>query len=205
MSLFGNRIEGVKGYNNAMGSNINAIQKPSGMMNIASSAGRNFKSLSTSKFAGGLSKLARVPGKIALNPIGGYAIMGAVGAAMTYDPMQRHVMSHTAQEGIKTASDLAFDTAVFGVGTTLLGPLWGAGAAMATIVGAHLGGVSPGQTVGKIMDAAGESYKKKVMRQPTPIKQNERTAGAMRKSLSLLGQTGRKHSMLGSEAQYMHN
>lgn len=174
-----------------------------GENSLARTAGRNYASMAKGGVGSALHSLSKIPGKIAMHPIGGYGVMGGIAAAMTYDPTKRTVMSHAAQEGLKTATDVAFDSVLLG-GLSLAGG-FGMGLGMATIMGLGFSGLSPGETMGKIMRGAGEEYKKKIMREKTPIKQNERTMKATRQALNLLGQTGRQHSMLGSEAEYMHN
>ena len=140
-------------------------------------------------------------GRLAMTLPGGYALMGAYGAAASYDPTKDSALSHFAKEGVKTASDIILDAAIF----ALPGAGWGyMGAKMIAAAAIHMTGLNPGAFVGDIMEEAGKGYRR-ATRTETPITQNERTMAYTRQAATMLGQTGRKHSFLGSEASAMHN
>jgi len=156
---------------------------------------------SAAGFAGRASgKAASLFGKAAMTIPGGYLMLELPLAAMSYDSTKNSFASHMAQETIKVGADAAFDMAFLGRAGA-----WGMGALMAM----HIVGVNPGKIVGNIMDNARKSYRKGTGQGPTPITQNQRTMRSLQQGMNLIGQTRRAgspgHSMLGSEAQYMHN
>ena len=180
---------------------------PSFTQSIGQGAGaykRNLMRASRSGMAGRAlgvgSALGRRIGKFAITTPGGYALMGAYGAAASYDSTKDSALSHFAKEGVKTASDIVLDAAIF----ALPGAGWWLGAKMAASAAIHMTGINPGVFVGDIMKEAGKEYRR-ATRTETPITQNERTMAYTRQAATMLGQTGRKHSFLGSEASAMHN
>ena len=146
-------------------------------------------------------------GKAAMTIPGGYALLGGFGAAMAHDPTRNTFGSHMAQEGLKIGADAAFDMALFGT-VGRMGP-YGMAAALVGSIAMHTLGVTPGQAVDRMLGGAKEEYKKRMGTGPTPITQNKRTMRATQQGLNLLGQSrgagSPGHSMLGAEAQYMHN
>jgi len=141
-------------------------------------------------------------GRAAMTIPGGYMIAGGIFGAMSHDPTKNTFSSHMAQEGVKIGADIAFDMALF----STVGKMGAGGMAVALIgsIGAHTLGINPGSMMGSAMEGAATAYKKK-QGGLAPITQNERTMRSMQQGMSLLGQSGRRHSMLGTEAQYMHN
>jgi len=152
-------------------------------------------------------KAAGMFGKAAMTIPGGYALLGLPFAAMSHDSTKNSFGSHMAQETMKIGADAAFDMALFGtVGRA--GP-YGMAAALIGSVAMHMTGTNPGAIVGNMMDNAGKSYRKSLGLGATPITQNQRTMRSQQQGMNLIGQSrgagSPGHSMLGSEAQYMHN
>lgn len=90
-----------------------------------------------------------------------------------------------------------------------LGPMGklaaGVGAAvLAGTSGMYESDYMPGNMIGKLMDNASEKYNEQKYGRGASITQNRRTMSAMQKSMNLLGQS-RPQSLLGQEAQLMHN
>lgn len=163
---------------------------------------------SAAAFAGRASgKAAGLFGKAAMTIPGGYMMLGIPAAAMSHDSTKNSFGSHMAQEGLKLGTDAAFDMALFGTVGRMGGI--GMGIALAGSIGMHMTGMNPGAMVGRAMENAGSLYKKRKGHGETPITQNKRTMRSLQQGMSLLGQSrgaGRPgHSMLGSEAQFMHN
>lgn len=123
-------------------------------------------------------------------------------SAFTHDPTKNSFASHMAQEGLKTGVDAGFDALLW----STVGRLGVPGKVVAGAFSlASFVGQGPYAAVESTLEDAGKAYKKKLGMGPGPITKNERTMRSMQRNLSLLGQSGRRHSMLGSEAQYMHN
>jgi hypothetical protein len=161
----------------------------------------NSKALGFASRASG--KAAGMLGKTALNPIGGLAIFGAVAGVLSHDPTKNTMSSHMSQEFVKMAADVPFDAALFGVGSLLGGPIGGM-IGLGVSVGLNAMGATPGQMIGKMMNNAGDSYKRQKGMGLKSITQNEMTMRATQQGLSMLGSTTR-HNLLGNEAQIMHN
>jgi hypothetical protein len=141
-------------------------------------------------------------GKAFMTIPGGYMMLGLPLSAMTHDSTKNSFASHMSQEGLKLGADAAFETALFGT-VGRMGAI-GMGAALVGSVAMHALGANPGQMVQKYLDSASRTYKKKQGMGPTPIKQNQRTMQSTQRALSMLGRST-NHSMLGHEAQFMHN
>ena len=168
-------------------------------------------------------RAASIPGKVigkgflSMNPLTMGATAGVLGmgfAHMTYDPTKNTYASHMAQESLKVGADAAMEIGLFGgaagmakfgklAGISKLGTIGLIGAIGITAI-THITGTNPGAIVGEMMEEAHDLYRKEKGIGPKPITQNERTMSRTRQAMSLLGVT-KRHSMLGSEAQWMHN
>lgn len=141
-------------------------------------------------------------GKLAMTPVGGLAIFGTIAGTMSHDNTKNNLASHLAQEGIKLGSDLGFESIV----ANTVGRLGIAGKLLTgAAIGMSIMGVGPGNVMGALLEDSSAAYKKKHGVGHSPLKQTKETMEMTRRSMSLLGQGTRGHSMLGTEAQYMHN
>jgi len=156
----------------------------------------------TGSMASSSAKAAGLFGKMAISPVGGMALFGGVGAAMSYDSTKNNFGSHMSREGLKIGADIAGDAAIFGIGSKL--GIHGMIGATAISLGMHLTGVNPGAFVGEYLDNVSQNYKKEMGLGATPLKQNRRTMQSTQQNLSLLRQSS-GFGNLGNEAQMMHN
>lgn len=156
----------------------------------------------TSSMASGSAKASGLFGRMAMSPVGGMALFGGVGAAMSYDSTKNNFSSHMSQEGLKIGADIIGDAAIFGIGSKMGIP--GMIGATALSIGMHLTGVNPGAFVGKYLDNVSNSYKKEMGLGATPIKKNRRTMQVMQQNMGLLRQSS-GFGNLGNEAALMHN
>ena len=156
-----------------------------------------------SPMAGYLTKAALSPIKPLMTLPGSYVAFGGIGAVMAYDATKNAFASHMAQEGVKLGADIAYETALFSTVGRL--GMYGMATALGVSMLGHMTGLNPGAMVGRLIDKASDKYRREMGMGPKPITQNERTMKATQQGLSLLGQSSRGHSMLGYEAQFMHN
>lgn len=176
-----------------------------------------------SYFASQLHKAASVPGNVigrtfmsgAPLAIGATsAVLGMGFAHLTHDPTKNSYASHMGQESLKVGADAAFEAGLFGGAAAMskIGTMAGMGklgtigmlGAIGISIASHVTGTNPGAIMGEMMEDAQTRYRKETGQGPKPITQNERTMGRTRQAMSLLG-GAKRHSMLGSEAQWMHN
>lgn len=141
-------------------------------------------------------------GRLAMTSAGAVGIFGAAVGALSYNPVKNTMGSHIAQEFVKTAADAPFDAAMFGIGS-LFGP-WGSLLSIGASIGLSAVGMNPGSIAGRMMERAGDSYRRERGMAPKAITQNDMTMKATQQGLAMLGQSGR-YSMLGQEANFMHN
>lgn len=163
-----------------------------------------------SRFTGGLAGA----GKKAFTslPIGMVAF-GLPFAVAEHDPTKNTFGSHMARESTKLGADIVADSLLFGGGMSMANLYGGATAAgvaglglAAVTIGAYSLGMNAGAQVGEFLDYSESKYRRSVgMSADKPMTQNKQTMQATQRALSLVGQTSTTNSMLGSEAQFMHN
>lgn len=143
---------------------------------------------------GGGRQLTRGFGKMATTSIGTSTGFGILAGALTYDRDKHDLSRHMSGE----ISSMVVDDMFINAGLSG-GPILGALA-----IGAAVFGVSPGAMVKSGIEKMGAEIDEKKYG-VSPITQNKRTMAATRSQLSMLGQGSNGHSMLGHEAQMMHN
>jgi hypothetical protein len=143
-------------------------------------------------------------------PIMGAGI-GILGSNMTYDPSSGMTRSqHRANE---TISNIMTDTTVSA--TMIAGAMSGikGGGLKGAVLGIGLAatGLEPGAMYRSWQQNRFRRNRDDMYGGATPLQQNERTMAATQQQAQLLGQGGKQHvpsrgfSMMGQEAQMMHN
>jgi len=165
----------------------------------------NYGALVQSPAVGALTRAGRIPGKLAMSRVGITGAVIGVSTAMTYDPTQGSVAEALGREAVALGTgELAFEAVSRGGG--LAARAFGLGGTLATggLMAAGLAAFTVGEDLARNwIEKAGEAYQR--AQGPTPIKQNQQTMASMRRAMGLLKQGRQQHSMLGAEAQYMHN
>jgi hypothetical protein len=133
---------------------------------------------------------------------GSYLLLGGAMSAASYDPSVHNAGDYAAKEAIRTAGDLAMDTAMFATVPNLFKiPFIGLPVLpMAASMGVHMLGASLGTQLNRIAEEATAPK--------TQITQNENTLNAMKQSMQMLRQSSTANRIstgLGSEATLYHN